>query len=167
MVREYKRKRNKRYTILDLQNAISHVEKGSSLREASRIFNVPLTTLYDRISGKHTNKAGHPTSLTKTEENIIISSLEYCSENGYPCDRRDLADIVKDYSSKCARQFPSTLSPGIDFIRSFEKRWMHRVTLRKPELLSKARVRSLTKDSIESFFEMLTNAKSGHLGNRD
>lgn len=162
MVRNYKRKKCKNYSQKDLDNAISAVEKGCSFRESSHSYNVPLATLHDHVSGKHIKSVGHPTALTNAEEELIISSMEYCSENGYPCDRKDLRNMVQSYSLHHSRDFPWISQPGPDFLRKFEKRWNHRVSLRKPELLTTARVKSLTKDCVESFFGLVEKVYNEH-----
>lgn len=153
MVRYYKRKRNKSYSTNDLNQSILMKKSGCSFREASVRFNVPLGTLYNHFNRKHEKKIGHPTALTFEEEQLVVSSLKYCSENGYPCDRKDLRNIVKNYSTKCPHALPWVSSPGNDFLCGFEKRWKNQLTKRKPEILTANRIRSLSKDSLEAYFE--------------
>lgn len=106
MVRHYKRKRSKNYNETDLEKAVSAAKDGLSYREAGLLFNIPVTTLHNHVKEKHTSTVGHPPALTKEEEKLIVSSLVYCAKNGYPCDKKDVVNMVEDYSSKCPRRFP-------------------------------------------------------------
>jgi hypothetical protein len=155
MVRNYKRKKEQLYSLTQLKSAIASIRNGTTFRNASNQFHIPLGTLHNHFFGKHTRKVGHPTALQFEEEELIVSAFEHSAANGWPCNRKDLHKILMEYTSSVDNKFPWTNSPGADFLQSFEKRWAARLTLRTPEIVTTARIKNLTKESVEKFFVLV------------
>lgn len=157
MVRNYKRKKPARYTEGQKKLAVEHVQNGASYREASEMFNVPITTIHDCLRDKYPGSVGHPTVLSQQEELVIVMAFLYFAENGWPCDRRDLRNIVSEYCELNHRGVPWNDTPGQGFLSNFEKRWANVISKRKPELLTVARVRSMNEETLSMFFSKLTS----------
>ena len=69
-------------------NAVKH--KGMSLRGAASTFNVPESTLRDRIHGRvalDCSRPGPPTFFTPEEEKKMVDHILFMSKIGYPYTR--------------------------------------------------------------------------------
>jgi hypothetical protein len=152
MVWRYKRKRQVTYSQKHLLAAIQAVQQGVSIREASVAHGVPRQTIHNHISEKQSGKVGHKTVLTSTEEEMIVVALRYCAEHGWPCNRTDLRQIVRDFCDDVNRSVPwGTDGPGKDFLQGFERRWAHELQQRKPEILTAAAAKSLNASIVKHF----------------
>ena len=69
---------------------------GMGAKRAARIYDVPPTTLKDRLSGrvKHGTKPGPAPYLSKKEEDELVKFLMKCSEVGCGKTRRETITIV-------------------------------------------------------------------------
>jgi hypothetical protein len=154
MVYSYKRKRERSYSINHLQAAVNAVKAGATSQSAAFEFGVPRTTILDHVRGTHTGKHGHRTVLTNEEEETIVSAIEYCGRFGWPCTRVHVRQMVQDYCKSVKRSVPwGPDGPGDDFLRLFDKRWAHRISKRKTELLTAAASKSLSNENLQSFFD--------------
>ena len=79
MVRHHLRKTIKNET--GIQEALKTFAKGKSLRQAASQFEVPRSTISDRLRGVPPS-VGHPTVLSRKEESSIVLTMEYCGKNG-------------------------------------------------------------------------------------
>ncbi len=87
-----------KYRPQDLLKALQAVrEKRMGAREAAKKFEVPRTTLQDRLSKKSGPQVGRPTELSPQEEEIIVDRLLIMSRWGFPLGRHDLAHLIKSY----------------------------------------------------------------------
>ena len=76
MVRYYKRKGVKlKWTEEDMAKAIEHAKHNKSIAAASRIFQVPKSTLYDRLSGRIS-----PDAKVAAEESEIVTLCAYAQQ---------------------------------------------------------------------------------------
>ena len=79
-----------------LEAAIASVKNGEMrASKAARHFVIPLSTLYDKLHGRHPKKMGKPTAFTKEEENEICDILLNCMKIGVPLNKRMLMRVVK------------------------------------------------------------------------
>ena len=93
-------------------------------RQAAVSYNIPRSTLKNKLKGAHPNKFGGPTIFSAEEENTFKSYVVTASAFGFPVDILDLRCIVKGYADKkgrTIRQFKHNL-PGKDWVASFLKR---------------------------------------------
>ena len=69
--------------------------------------------------------------------------------------------MVQSYLNKLNKNtvFKDNL-PGEDWMIAFKKRWNHHLSYHKPELLTKARAHSLSVETLDHFFDMLTDVYS-------
>lgn len=73
MPREYKKKNSyKKYSDRNFQLAIEYVDAGYSIRESSRRYAVPYSTLNAHVNDEITHdRAGRPTKFNKEEEDHL------------------------------------------------------------------------------------------------
>ena len=71
-------------------------QENVSVRKASETYNVPRSTLSDRVSGHVLPgaKSGPPKVLTDEEEEELVSFLSRLSDIGYPKTRKQVVDLV-------------------------------------------------------------------------
>lgn len=79
----------KRYTQEDINAALKDMKNGMPLREASKKYNVPKSTLYCKVKNIYPVECskGPPTILTKEEELQIKEWIIYCCNRGFPIVR--------------------------------------------------------------------------------
>ena len=86
---------NKESTI---QLAIQAIQKDPKLsrRRASRLYNIPESTLRDRMSGRTAQQDTHPNNkrLTKTEEEVIVQYVLDWDSRGYSLVFQDDEDMA-------------------------------------------------------------------------
>lgn len=158
MVRNYRAKRPKKYTSCDLEAAIKEMaNSGVSLKAMKEKYGIPMSTLSEHSNQIHIKKHGHDTVLSQSEEYQIAKCLMYAGDYGWPLNRHDLRSMVQSYcvASSIKTPWDSLKGPGLNFVRNFEKRWHHLLTKRKTVTLTTARVKSLTRDTLSSFFNMV------------
>ena len=133
-------------------NAVAAVEEGESIRHAALLYNVPKSTLSDRISGRvvHGKKSGPQPYLTLAEEEELASFLIGCASIGHPRTRKDVLCLVQEVMD--AKGLRSTVSSG----------WWTRFRERHPDItqrsavpLSLARAKATDSKVIEKYFDLL------------
>ena len=67
-----------------MTRAMKAVQKGQSISQAARVFGVPKTTLYDRVSGRvqYGTNPGPQSYLNSKEEKELSSYLKHCARVG-------------------------------------------------------------------------------------
>lgn len=128
MVRNYRKKVGgrpyRRYSEESLAAAVDAVKAGMSQKAASLQFKVPRTTIVDKVNENHPMKHGHPTVLSKEDEQLIAETLGVVSDWGFPLTPKDLAGVISGFvrrQGREVRQWKNNV-PGYDFIKSFAKR---------------------------------------------
>lgn len=72
-----------------MEDAIASVQCGElKAAQAARKYNVKLSTLYDKIKGKHDGKRGSETLLSPDEELRMVSWIEENAKMGQPLSKR-------------------------------------------------------------------------------
>jgi hypothetical protein len=97
--------------------------KKISRRKAAIIYDVPESTLRDRIGGRpsRSDTRANSLNLTELEETIIVSHILDRDSRGFPPRQADVEDIV-NYLRKYRR------------VKPVGKLWAHRFIQRRPEL---------------------------------
>lgn len=166
MPRKYKRTLGCRnyinYTVETLQNAITDIKSGrKSLRRAAEFYNIPRSTLSDKIRGVHDRKAGGQSVLSKDVEKKLVDGIFLSAEWGFPLTEYDIRKIVQNYLNKKGvqiRVFKNNL-PGKDWAKSFIAR--HRtLTLRLAQNIKRNRA-EVTNETIKKYFEELEQSLEG------
>lgn len=66
-------------------------------RAVAELFNIPRSTLKNKLTRKHPNKPGKPTIFTEEEEKAFEAHITALSEYGFPLTAFDLKMIIKNY----------------------------------------------------------------------
>ena len=79
-----------------LEAAMASVKNGEmKASKAALHFSIPISTLYDKLHGRHPKKNRKPTAFTEEEENEICDILLNCMKIGVPLNKRMLMRVVK------------------------------------------------------------------------
>ena len=138
-------------------HALEAVEGGMSKRAASIKYNVPRTTLIDKIAGRtpRTRKMGRDPYLSEVEEHAIVSWATRCNKRGLPPNKDDILNTVQNMMNETPdRQTPFVNNrPGRHWFQGFMQR-NPQLSVRIPERVSKARA-AVTEESIRRWFNEL------------
>ena len=156
MVRSYRRKTATVYTSEQLQAAIKAVGQGEKLCVAARKFNVPVTTLLDHVKKRVCAiGAGHPTVLTKKEEEEIVAIIQALQEIGFGLTKELVGVVIRDYlkdQSYRPNPFKDGV-PGKEWWQLFMKRWHSKISVRKPQHLPTNRAVSASEEVLDAWFQ--------------
>jgi helix-turn-helix, Psq domain len=161
MAREYKKKPGCRkyhaYSESSVEKAVRKIKSGKlSLRQASKKFNVPKSTLSNRARGVHSGKPGHSTAFSEQEEQSLLNHIQAVSDWGFPfttLDMRFFAKSFLDSTGKRVKCFKNNL-PSSDWALSFLKRHQASITQRRCQNIKKSRA-SVSPDTINEYFDNL------------
>ena len=138
-----------------MTNAMEAVRSGElRVNRAAAVFEVPCSTLKDRLSGrvKHGTNPGPAPYLTREEEAELASFLIESSSMGYGKTRREVIDIVKRTVAKKGRDIKNFNGEG------WWSRFMDRhpkLSLRTADPLSRVRKNAVTEDNMKRYFDLL------------
>ena len=136
---------------LSMQKAAVAVEDGMSLRKAADIFQVPKSTLYDRVTGKVKFGArSGPDPYLMNEEEELLNFLLKCLDTGYSHSRKQVISIVQQVVD--GKRIQTVVSNG------WWERFCQRhpqVTLRAPAPLSYSKAVSSDRESLNNYFDQL------------
>ena len=128
------------------------INDGFSVRRAAEEYNIPKSTLHDRISGRvmfgaHSGPAKY---LSSTEEEELVAFLLGCASLGYPRSRKEIIALVQGVMNNkghCVK-----VSNG--WWDSFRRRHPN-LTLRNPEALAHVRAVCCSPNVINKYFDLL------------
>ena len=157
MPRNYKKRQDgvrqyANYTEESLAEAVAAVTNGSlSQRKAQERYNIPRSTLQNKLGAKHKKNIGTPTVFTHHEEEIFTTRCIILCNWGFPVNLLDLRMIVAGYLTKQSRvikKFKNNI-PGDDWARNFMARWelSHRLVTNIRRKRAK-----ITKQQLEEYF---------------
>ena len=165
MVRNYKRKSAKQtWSVENMRLAIESVRNGRmGYLAASKQFNVPRSTLRDRVKGKnkHVTEAekgfGRQSAFPEELETELCSHILKLEEMLFGLSQNDVKQIAFQLAIKNNLPHPFNTEngrAGQDWLNGFLKRHTE-ISLRTPEATSAARARGFNRDSVSKFFELL------------
>jgi hypothetical protein len=101
-------------------------------------------------------QVGRPQELSKAEEEAIVNCLVLCAEFQYPMNKKDLQNFVQAYvvENNIQTRWPDG-RPGKDWVRSFTRRWRHKVKVKKPSNIKRCRAK-VSPQMLKDFFANLT-----------
>ena len=140
-----------------MRAAVQSVHDGKGLREASRLYNVPVETLRRRTTGKVELdcKPGPSTVLTKEEEDRLNTYLIQMAEMGFGLTSEDVMQMAYIIVDKSWRAHPFTNGKaGRGWFEGFRARYP-RLTIRTPQPLSYCRALCSNKETIDGIFGKL------------
>jgi hypothetical protein len=137
--------------------AVGYVKEGNGLREASRLYNIPVETLRRRVTGvvDILCKPGPSTVLTSEEEDRLVVYAIEMADRGFGLTPDDLMKLAYTIADKSGRPHPFRNGiAGRGWLEGFRKR--HReISLRSPQSLSFCRAVMASKSTVEDLFTKL------------
>ena len=160
MVRKYVRKKPKSHSEENIYRAQQLIEnEGYTIRKASKECGVPYETLRRWINQPPTgfSSGSKHRALTDEDEELIVTGLKVAADCGWPCGTEEVKMMVKTYLDKrCVGNSPfKDNMPGYDWMISFKRRWCDQLTIRKPEVLTVARKKAMSKTTLDEFFKIV------------
>ena len=147
------------YSHTSLTNAYLGVKNnGLSVRLASKQFNVPITTLRDRVLGKidaECISSGRPPLLSLDDEAKIVNHLKIVATYGYGYTRSEVANVASDYAVQIGTRRPSDAPLTRGWLEGFIKRWPELKVLRRRNL-DLARAKSASEEKTDNYFTELS-----------
>ncbi|XDV31338.1 hypothetical protein PO909_034047 [Leuciscus waleckii] len=149
--------KKKQYTKEVLKKAVEDVRAGASLRQTSKKYGIPHTTLQDYKKKKYTLNPHPNSALTPAEEDALISFIFWMADHGFPVTRA----LVKVLASGIIKESGRADSTTVNLEKGPSDVWWSRFKARHPELtsrtadsLDRARVHGATPEAIEGFFQL-------------
>lgn len=143
-----------KYSVENMLKAIEAVNNGSSIKRAAKSFNVPRTTLSDKVRGKTPidRKMGPQSILSPAEENILEDWILHLASRRFPVTRDQLLDSVQALIKKLGKPNPFTNNrPGRHWYDAFLKRHPN-ISQRTAQNLTSSRS-AVTEKNIRAWFE--------------
>lgn len=163
MPRNYKRSTNKAaWSVNELNQAIDQLKSGRmSLRQASRSYGIPKTTLQKRSKSNIISNPnmGRKTIFTAEQENDLVDHIITLSKLFHGISVIELRRMVYEYAdaNTVSHNFDaSTKLAGMDWFYEFRKRHPN-ISLRKPEATSMARVQGFNRLAVNRFYTNLNS----------
>ena len=150
--------KRRQYDPTVINHAVQLVTDGSlSLSQAAKSFNIPKTTLHDRVHHKYTTAAvGAKPVLNEAEEARVVGWALHMSKIGYGRTRQELCTVIKKILDADGRPNPFVDNrPG--------RKWLKRFFERHTELTSRTTVQLgkeraiVSKGKITKWFDDFTS----------
>ena len=145
-----------------MEEAVSEVNRGNlSIRKAASIYNVPRSSLHDRISGRVATDAlpGKQTVFPANVERLLADRVKEAAEMGFGIDRQELKAKASRLAASLKLKTPFKNGiPGDDWVNGFIKR--NGISLRSQVALSTVRSRMLNTTVTEKYFSALSDTVS-------
>lgn len=158
-VRQVGSRRYVDYSNETLQKCLDDIRSGRHTQtSASQAYNIPRSTIKNKLKDVFNKKPGRPTVLSEDQEKAFEEHIFKMAEFGFPLTELDLRFIVKGYFDKIGRavpQFKNNL-PGIDWVRAFRKR-NPKLTVRECSNIKTVRA-AVDEDVIKKYFNNITDS---------
>ena len=150
--------KHKLWSDFSMSAAVNSVLKENrGLREASRLYNVPIETLRRRVTGSVAVgcKPGPPTVLTDVEEEKLAEYLVQMADMGFGVSREGVMGMAYTIVTKSQRKHPfSKDTAGRAWFEGFP-RCHPKLTIRSPQPLSYCRALCANRETLSDFFGKL------------
>lgn len=152
------RKKTPGYSQTDLECALKDIrERGHGIRETCKKYNIPRSTVQDRVSGKRMDILKHPGPepvLGTFMEKQVVQWITKIAKCGFPVKKQELLDTVQKILKDSQRPNPfKDDRPGQTWYSGFLKR-NPEISVRAAESINKARSR-ITEEHIRQWFREL------------
>ena len=130
------------------------------MKKASKEFEIPRSTIHNKINNKHASFVRCPTTFTKHEEELLKICTVLLCDWGFPLGSLDLHMMVVSYLQKQKRivsKFKSNI-PGEDWARGFRKRWnlLNRIATNISQKHAK-----ILQSELQCYFENIRKEQDG------
>ncbi|CAG5054148.1 unnamed protein product [Parnassius apollo] len=118
MPRKYIKKKVAHYARDDMDKAIQAVISNEmSMYAAAKMFNIPTTTLFDRMKRKYSReKVGRPQAIPFLAKQRLANAIATMEKWGFGLTRQEILDIVAEYIKKDnLKTFFTNNKPGPDW----------------------------------------------------
>lgn len=150
-------KKRNTYIESDVQKALHEIKIGKiSKKAASKIFNIPRSTLQFRLGSNFSKvRPGPSTILTSEEEERMVHWIKISQQKGFPKRREDVTQAVKQFLLENDRPHPfgEENMPGKGWFKSFLTRHPS-LSFRAPDPVSSASATVAISD-INSWFDAI------------
>lgn len=102
-----------KYSEEAMNQAVNAVKNGTMTAfRAHKIFNVPRTTIIDKVSGRSPipRQIGITTILSRQEDNLLVKWILYLADSGFPVCKEQQLDSVEMLIKQLKR--PNTFKVG-------------------------------------------------------
>lgn len=147
------KKKRKCYTNAQVTEALSSIRRGMSIYKASRLYNVPESTLRNKRDERYENEhCGKQPVLTLNEERQIVDWIHYLHQCGFPVTKKQLLHTVSKLVENLQR--PNPFKDGVP-----GKNWYSRFMLRHPALSKcvaqnhPTSTNQVTEDALRAWFD--------------
>lgn len=150
------------YSAETLELAMEDVRQGRrSFREASENYNIPRSTISDKLREKHPRHQGGQTALTADDERFLSEGIAKFAEWGFPLTRADIQDVIKSYLDRKGVRITKFKEnkPGEDWFYRFIKR-NNSLTERLAQNIKRVRA-GVDRESIVNYFTNLRETLQG------
>lgn len=130
----------------------SYMRKEFTLRQASEAYDVPKSTLHDRVTGKvpFDKNSGPEKYLTDAEEAELVNFIVECAKLGYARSRKDVLALVQEVVRSKGKE--AVVTGG--WWESFKRRHPN-ITLRSAESLTYARAVASDPAILDRYYDLL------------
>ena len=139
-----------------LAKAVDAVKNGMSYRKASEVYNIPKTTIRDRITGRISEDAtlGRKPTFPIEVEAHLADNVKQAAAKGFGISRMQLASKAALIANRLKVRTPFKDNiPGKDWVNAFKQR--HNLSTKRPVPLSTTRSRLLNPVVTTNYFNDL------------
>jgi len=158
MPRTYVKKKLRKYTDEQLENALLRVRNGQeTYYQVSKKTGIPKETLrYNLKNSVKRRGSGCLPILSESDEKTVVTAAKSLAEMGFPMDNSDLKLFVQSYLNNKGVTITKWRAnkPGKEWVRNFKRRHRKEIAVRKPELLTKQRAAGLSTETVKEFFAL-------------
>ena len=154
------------WTEEDLKRAKKARAEGKPIREVARLYNIPVTTLYDRLKSGSTDtpNLGRKPVFSKHQEEDMAHHVVSLAKAFYGISPNELKRLAFEFAEK--NGIPNNFNrakcvAGDDWLAGFLKR-NPSVSVRKPEATSLNRITGFNKIEVDKFFSNLSQLMDKH-----
>lgn len=153
----------------DMERAVKAIQNHDmSMREASRVYNLKLTTLHRHVKF-HTQTGNQQYEYTASNavkqvfnsqmELELLSYVKQAARMHYGMNKKEMRRLAYQFAKENDVKYPETWDEnhlaGCAWLRGFLKKYSNQICLRKPEATSLARSTSFNRVNVQLFFNNL------------
>ena len=160
-IRTQRSVRRKQWSDENMVSALEAVKSGMSVLRAATLYDVPKSTLRDRVNGrvKHGEKPGPNTYLSSAEEEELTSFLMEVAKIGYGKTRTEVKHLVEAVAREKEVLRGTKITDGW-FRRFLERR--PNLSLRRGDATANVRMEALDHETMKDYFKSLEETLNEH-----